>query len=200
MQLNQNRTWQWSHNERDVVSNHQPCDCLLNCLFRRRSKKTSKLRVIGICATNSPEAGGFPAQMASNAENVSIWWRHHDVYVDKRLYPILLLPSNLWYIYIYIYIYIRRTLVGSNIVDHSDVVGALPVGTAPTTSSFSTEHLASMAWAKITARNNSFSGFGAPYIRYLTVDTITHHCPTLYPTETNWSLHVYRLIQNKLCL
>ena len=22
--------------------------------------------------------GGFPAQMASNAENVSIWWRHHD--------------------------------------------------------------------------------------------------------------------------
>ena len=24
-------------------------------------------------------AGEFPAQMASNAENVSIWWRHHDV-------------------------------------------------------------------------------------------------------------------------
>ena len=22
-------------------------------------------------------AGEFPAQMASNAENVSIWWRHH---------------------------------------------------------------------------------------------------------------------------
>ena len=22
--------------------------------------------------------GEFPAQMASNAENVSIWWRHHD--------------------------------------------------------------------------------------------------------------------------
>ena len=33
---------------------------------------------------------------------------------------------------------IRHTLVGNNIVDHSDVVGALPVGTAPTTSSFST--------------------------------------------------------------
>ena len=26
---------------------------------------------------NSPETGEFPAQMASNAENVSIWWRHH---------------------------------------------------------------------------------------------------------------------------
>ena len=33
---------------------------------------------------------------------------------------------------------IRRTLVGNNIVDHSDVVGASPVGAAPTTSSFST--------------------------------------------------------------
>ena len=44
------------------------------------------------------------------------------------------------------------TLVGNNIVDQSDVVGALPVSTAPTTSSFSTEHLASMDWAKGTAR------------------------------------------------
>ena len=33
---------------------------------------------------------------------------------------------------------IRRTLVGNNIVVHSDVVGASPVGAAPTTSSFST--------------------------------------------------------------
>ena len=34
--------------------------------------------------------------------------------------------------------YIRRALVGNKIVDHSDVVGASPVGAAPTTSSFST--------------------------------------------------------------
>ena len=33
---------------------------------------------------------------------------------------------------------IRHTLVGNEIVDHSDVVGASPVGPAPTTSSFST--------------------------------------------------------------
>ena len=32
----------------------------------------------------------------------------------------------------------RRTLAGNKIVDHSDVVGASPVGAAPTTSSFST--------------------------------------------------------------
>ena len=43
----------------------------------RRSKKTSKPRVTGLCAGNSPETGEFPAQMASNTENVSIWWRHH---------------------------------------------------------------------------------------------------------------------------
>ena len=33
---------------------------------------------------------------------------------------------------------IRRTLEGNQIVDHWDVVGASPVGAAPTTSSFST--------------------------------------------------------------
>ena len=59
------------------VSNHQPHDCLLNRLFRRRSKKTSKLCATGLCAWNSPGSGEFPAQMASHAENVSIWWRHH---------------------------------------------------------------------------------------------------------------------------
>ena len=41
-------------------------------------KNPSKLRVTGLCAGNSPVTGEFPAQMASNAENVSIWWRHHD--------------------------------------------------------------------------------------------------------------------------
>ena len=69
----------WRHNGRDSVSN-QPPGCLLNRLFRRRSKKTSKLRVIDLCAGNSPGTGEFPAQMASNAENVSIWWHHHDWY------------------------------------------------------------------------------------------------------------------------
>ena len=49
---------------------------------------------------------------------------------------------------------IRRTLVGNEIVDHSDVVGASPVGAAPTTSSFLTEHMASMDWQKATARRD----------------------------------------------
>ena len=58
----------WRHNGRDCS------------LFRRRSKKTSQFRVTGLCAGISPGTGEFPAQMASNAEYVSIWWRHHDCY------------------------------------------------------------------------------------------------------------------------
>ena len=41
-------------------------------------KETSKLRVTGLCEDNSPVTGEFPAQRASNTENVSIWWRHHE--------------------------------------------------------------------------------------------------------------------------
>ena len=58
-------TLQLRHDGRDGVSNHQPRDSLLICLFRRRSKKTPKLRVTGLCAGNSPVTGEFPAQMAS---------------------------------------------------------------------------------------------------------------------------------------
>ena len=51
----------------------------------RRSKKTSMLRVTGLCVGNSPGTGEFPAQIASYAENVSIWWRHH-AYLGVVLY------------------------------------------------------------------------------------------------------------------
>ena len=51
------------HNERDSVSTHRRLDCLLNHLFRRKSKKTSKLRVTGFvrgnhrCPVDSPHKG-----------------------------------------------------------------------------------------------------------------------------------------------
>ena len=70
-------TLQWRHNGCDCVPNHQPHDFLLNRLFICRSKKTSKLRVTGLCAGNSPVTSEFPVQMANNAENFTIWWRHH---------------------------------------------------------------------------------------------------------------------------
>ena len=51
------------------------------------SKKTLKLRVTGLCQGNSPVTSEFPAQMASKAENVSIWWRHHEFF--SSLYQLL---------------------------------------------------------------------------------------------------------------
>ena len=93
---------QWRHNGRNSVSNHQPHDCLLNRLFRRRSKKTSKLHVTGLCAGNSPGTDEFPAQMAGNAENVSIWWRHHGVLTTPCvLYVLLHQGINRVYPYFY---------------------------------------------------------------------------------------------------
>ena len=75
---NRTHTLQWRHNGHDDVSDHQPYDCLLNRLFRRRWKKASKLRVSGLCEGDSLVTGEYPAQRASNLENVSIWWRHHE--------------------------------------------------------------------------------------------------------------------------
>ena len=84
----QSRTFQgqlqWRHDGIDGISNHQPHHCLLSRLFGRRSKETSKLRVTGLCVGKSPVTGEFLAQMASNAENVSIWWRHHDQWVKSK--------------------------------------------------------------------------------------------------------------------
>ena len=51
--------------------------CLLKCWFRRRSKKTSKLLITGLCAVNSAVTGEFPTQKASSAENVFIWWHQY---------------------------------------------------------------------------------------------------------------------------
>ena len=72
------RTLQWCQNEHDGISNHRRLSCLFNPFFRRRSKKTSKLRVTGLCEGNPPVTGGFPSQRASNGENVSIPWRLHE--------------------------------------------------------------------------------------------------------------------------
>ena len=72
----------------------QPHDCLLNRLFRRRSKKTSKLRVTDLYWVSSPVTDEFPAQRAINAENVSIWWRHHGNVVSHLLIPSRMIPDS----------------------------------------------------------------------------------------------------------
>ena len=54
-------TSQGRHHESDRLSNHRRVDCLFNSLFRRRAKKTWKIRVTGLCEGNPPVAGGFPS-------------------------------------------------------------------------------------------------------------------------------------------
>ena len=93
-------TLHWRHNDHhDGVSNHQPRHCLLNGLFRRRSKKTLKLRVTDLCTVNSPGTG------ASNAENVSIWWRLHEVITPHAVECLNDKVKESIHIYSYIYIY-----------------------------------------------------------------------------------------------
>ena len=58
--------------------------------------KHQKLRITGLCVGNSPGTGEFPVQMASYAENVSIWWRHYakDVNLSSMRGVIVLVVSN----------------------------------------------------------------------------------------------------------
>ena len=76
---------QWRHDGRGGISNDQTHHCWLSRLFRSRWKKTSKLCVTGLCDGNSPVTGDLPAQRASKAKNVFIWWRHHGIHAFRIL-------------------------------------------------------------------------------------------------------------------
>ena len=82
---------QWRHNDRDVVSNHQPHDCLLNCLFRHTSKKTSKLCVTGLgihrSPVNSPHKGPVTRKIMCSATNpylIQQWTSATNRYLIKQ--------------------------------------------------------------------------------------------------------------------
>ena len=100
---------QWRHIGRDGVSNHQPHHCLLNRLFRRRSKKTSKVRATGLCAGNSPAGnspvtGEFPAQRASNQVTRKMFPFDDVIKCEEKciwVYKVLLtcLLTGLWHIW-----------------------------------------------------------------------------------------------------
>ena len=120
-----------------------------------------------LCAGNSPAIGEIPAQRRVT--------RSFDVFFDLRLNKQLSKQSWGWWFetpsrplwrhcndlvwehdtadsFYRKISNIRRTLLENKIVDHSDEVGASPVGAAPTTSSFSTWFLASRDSAKRAAR------------------------------------------------
>ena len=102
-------TVQWRHNKRYGVSNHRRIDCLLTFFsgVDQRKNQSNMLRyktcldtkpvlyqdrfcsltlyVTGLCVGNSPVTGEFPAQRASNAEKVSVWWRYHERYSPRAV-------------------------------------------------------------------------------------------------------------------
>ena len=97
---------QWRHNGCDGVSNHRCIDYLLNRLFGCRWKKTLKLRV----TDRFRGIHQWPPQIASNADDASIWCRHHGMYKliqcrttekHKEVQPIfiiLVIYATYWYI------------------------------------------------------------------------------------------------------
>ena len=92
--INISMSLQWRHNGCDSVSNHQPHDCFSTIYSDTDQWKHQSSALLALCAGNSPEAGEFPAQMDSNAENVSIWWRHH-VKLKFCVYIIRWLQNNI---------------------------------------------------------------------------------------------------------
>ena len=75
---------QWRHNGRDSVFNHQPHDCLLNRYSDADKKNIKAQRHWPLCGEFTGDRW-IPAQMASNAENVSIWCRHHGFILTKMI-------------------------------------------------------------------------------------------------------------------
>ena len=80
--------FQWRHNGHDGVPNHQPYLCLLNRLSRRRSKKTSKLRVTGLCEGNSPVNSPHKGPVTRKMfpfDDVIMAWKHRTLLIDEAL-------------------------------------------------------------------------------------------------------------------
>ena len=88
---------QWLHNGNDGVSNHQPHHCLLNRLFRHRSKKTSKLCITGLCEGNSLVTSEFPEQRPVTQKMFPL----PSCYMHFQVKTVVSLLSHVWYFPIY---------------------------------------------------------------------------------------------------
>ena len=95
--------------------------------------------------------GGYPdlkaVELIINGINITVFWKQgsmynilvsHAQYVPRNMATICIVLCFIVVRYYHKTSNISRILVSNKIVDHSDVVGASPVGAAPTTSSFST--------------------------------------------------------------
>ena len=105
----------WRHNGQDSAWNHQPHHCLLNHLFIRRSKKTSKLRVTGLFVGNSPGTDEFPEQMAVTRK----MYPFDDVIMSLKSqyeHPLVSLYSKNSLFFFYIHLYINHFIGNTGLI------------------------------------------------------------------------------------
>ena len=132
VQLAHTCTLHWRHNDHGGVSNHQPRGCLLNRLFRHRWKKTTKLRVTGLCAGNSPGPVNSP----------------HKGPVTRKMFPFddVIMMHAAYQCPIPITVRCSYSAVQNNVIFHTPLHWLTQIinqsldlfGAAPTTSSFLT--------------------------------------------------------------
>ena len=123
---------------------------ITSCQYRK-SHCVSSYLYNGIYYTGKMASFYWISHLAITSTSVDLSW-----YISETLWhlpevmlqEIIMIPITKTYRQVS---NIRHTIVGNSIADHSDVVGATPVGAAPIASSFSTEHLASIYCAKTTA-------------------------------------------------
>ena len=108
----------WRHNDHNGISNHQPHHCLFNCLFGRTSKKTSKLRVTGLCAGNLPGPVNSPYKWPVTRKMFpfdDVITLPADVLVPNSARPlagtVLFIKQDVFYEFASPINYIRRTLI-----------------------------------------------------------------------------------------
>ena len=79
-------TSQWRHNGCDSVSKSPASRLFTQPFIQTQIKENIKAPCHWPLCGEFTGTGEFPAQMASNAENVSIWWRYHAVCLWMRNY------------------------------------------------------------------------------------------------------------------
>ena len=95
---------QWRYNGHDDVSNQHCLDCSLftQTFVQAQIKENTKAMRHRTLWGEFTGSGEFPSQMDSNAENFSIWWRHHANLVLTMECPLLLsvisflYPTHIW--------------------------------------------------------------------------------------------------------
>ena len=59
------------------------CSTVCSGADQRKHRSSASLT---LCEGNSPVTGEFPSQRASDAENIFIWWRHHETHTEHKIH------------------------------------------------------------------------------------------------------------------